>query len=70
MDQVTGLRYGVNVGQWIRDYPHYVLRAGFDALGYSARRRNEHGRPAGSPIGALTLDELAARVDEQEAQPG
>lgn len=66
MDQATGLEYGLNVGKWIKDYPDYALQAGFNAVGFSARRRNEHGRPGGAPIAALTLDELAALIDEQQ----
>ena len=62
MDQVTGLEYGLNVGQWIMDHPDYVLQGGFEGVGFTARRRSDRGRTAGRPIVALTLDELAALV--------
>jgi hypothetical protein len=63
MDQVTGSEYGLDVGKWIKDHPDYVLKSGFEGMGFTARRRNEQGRPVGGPIAALTLDELAALVD-------
>ena len=63
MDRVTGLEYGLDVGKWIKDHPEYLLQSGFEGLGFTARRRNEQGRAVGSPVAALTLDELAALVD-------
>jgi hypothetical protein len=67
MDQVTGLVYGLNVGKWIKDHPEYLLLSGFKGQGFTARRRNEQGRAVGSPVAALTLDELAALVDVRGA---
>jgi hypothetical protein len=63
MDQVTGLEYGLNVGKWIKDHPEYLLQSGFEGLGFTAKRRNEQGHAVGSPVTAMTLDELAALVD-------
>ncbi len=63
MDQVTGLEYGLNVGKWIKDHPEYHLQGGFEGLGFTAKRRNEQGQAVGSPVTAMTLDELAALVD-------
>ena len=63
MDQVTGQEYGLNVSKWIKDHPEYLLKGGFGGLGFTAKRRNEHGRAVGSPPTAMTLDELAALVD-------
>ena len=67
MDQVTGLVYGLNVGKWIKNHPEYLLLSGSDGRGFIARRRNEQGRAVGSPVAALTLDELAALVDMRGA---
>jgi hypothetical protein len=67
MDQVTGLVYGLNVGKWIKNHPEYLLLSGSDGWGFTARRRNEQGRAVGSPVAALTLDELAALVDVRGA---
>ena len=67
MDQVTGLEYGLNVSKWIKDHPEYLLQGGFEGLGFTARHRNEQGRAVGSPVTAMTLDELATLVDMRGA---
>ena len=60
--------YGPNVGRFIEDHPDWVVMAGFEGVGYSARRRDDRGRGAGSSESALTLDELAARLAEHRGQ--
>jgi hypothetical protein len=60
--------YGINVGRFIEDHPDWVIMAGFEGVGYSARRRDDRGRGAGISESALTLDELAARLAAQEEQ--
>ena len=55
------------MSKWIKDHPEYLLQSGFEGLGFTATRRNEQGRAVGSPVAALTLDELAALVDRHGA---
>lgn len=50
--------YDLNVGRWIEDHPDYILRAGFEGFGYEAQHRETRER-----VSALTLDELAAKLD-------
>jgi len=59
----TGDKWGVNIGGFVRHYDGWVIRAGPGNLGYSAQARNATGRPAGPRLDALTLDELAAKID-------
>jgi len=54
--------YDLNVGRWIADHPDYCLRAGFEGLGFEAKKRGANGRPAGERYTALTLDELAVML--------
>jgi hypothetical protein len=60
--------YDLNVGRFIQDHPSYILRIGFEGFGYEAQHRDEWGHGAGERYSALTLDELAARLDEADAQ--
>jgi hypothetical protein len=54
--------YGLNVGQFLRDHPQWVITAGPEGSGYTARRKDALGRPGGPRYSALTLDELAAKI--------
>ena len=58
-----GGRFGLNVGEWMRAYPDYILQGGFEGFGYVCWRRNKLGRPSGQGISALSLDELADVID-------
>jgi hypothetical protein len=62
-DDVYGGRFGLNVGEWMRAYPEYILQGGFEGFGYVCWRRNELGRSSGPSISALSLDELADVID-------
>jgi hypothetical protein len=67
--QLGGPRFGINVGAWIKEYgARYVLQGGTD--GFVCRRRSDDGRPSGQPMTARTLDELAERIDQRDAQAG
>ena len=65
-------QYGQNVKQLLDDYGHWVITAGFEGIGYNARRRNpknSHGH--GPPVAAMTLDGLAevmSAEDEADAE--
>lgn len=56
--------YKSNVSRWLDDHRGHVLMAGPYGKGYSARRKNGYGHGTGEPVTALTLDELAALLDE------
>lgn len=61
--------YDLNVGRFISEHPDWALSAGPGGAGYSAQRKNGHGHGAGEPVTALTLDELAARLEQEERTP-
>jgi hypothetical protein len=56
--------YGRNGARWLGAHPGWRLEPGFEGAGYYA------WRPDGDcePVSAATLDELAARVKEAEAE--
>lgn len=54
--------YDLDVGRFIRDHPGYRLAAGFEAAGYRARPREG----TGPWVSALTLDELDAKLRQEE----
>jgi hypothetical protein len=60
--------YGLNVGQFIRDHPDHVVTAGTNGSGYSAQRRGSWGKGTGPRVSALTLDELAELIGQQERE--
>ena len=63
-------RFRLNVGAWMQEYgPRYVLQGGPGGFGFLCWRRSGTGRPAGEPITAATLDDLAVLVDHREAHP-
>lgn len=57
--------YGVNVTRWKAEHPRYVLAGGFEAVGYRARPREG----TGPWVSALTLDELDAKLEQEEKTP-
>src|SRR5260370_35707681 len=57
--QLGGLRFGLNIGAWMKTYPCYVLQGGFDGFGFVCWRRSTTGRPSGEPMPAATLRDLA-----------
>lgn len=57
--------YELNVGRFIREHPEWIIAAGFEGVGYRARRRD-----GGSWVSALTLDELAAAMLEDTRPAG
>jgi hypothetical protein len=60
--------FGLNVGAWMQEYgARYVLQGGPGGFGFVCWRRSGTGRPAGEPITAATLDDLAGLVDHREA---
>jgi hypothetical protein len=61
------MNYDLNVGRFIEDHPDYIVRIGFDGLGYEAQHRDERGHGAGERYAALTLDELAAMLAKADA---
>jgi len=62
--------FGLNVGAWMQEYgARYVLQGGPGGFGFVCWRRSGTGRPAGQPITAATLDDLAVLVDHREAHP-
>lgn len=64
------MTYDLNIGRFIKDHPSHVISAAPSACGYSARRKDGDGRPTGPRLTALTLDELAAMIaEEQSARP-
>jgi hypothetical protein len=68
---IGGPRFGLNVGAWMKEYgARWVLQGGFDGFGFVCWRRSGTGRPAGQPIKAGTLDELAELVDHREPHSG
>lgn len=54
--------YGLNIGRFIREHPQWVIQAGPYGSGWSARRKDDAGRPGGQRLTALTLDDLAAQL--------
>jgi hypothetical protein len=67
----TGGTYDLNVTRIISDYPDFLIRGGFEGFGYSARRRaNGTGRPGGRELTGMSLDELAAKMDDARTTPG
>jgi hypothetical protein len=63
---VTGGRYDMNVTRLIDDYPDFAIRGGFEGVGYQAQQRRM-SLPRGKAIVAMTLDELADKMDELRA---
>jgi hypothetical protein len=62
-----GPRFGLNVGAWMREYgARYVLQGGRDGFGFACWRRDGAGRPAGQPVTAATLDDLAGLIEHGE----
>jgi hypothetical protein len=59
--------YGLNIGRFIREHPEWVIQAGPYGSGYSARRKDGAGRPAGQRLTALTIDDLAAQMAAPES---
>lgn len=49
--------YGLNIGRFLRDHREWIVCAGFEGVGYRARRRE-----GGPWREALTLDELAEQL--------
>jgi hypothetical protein len=71
VERLGGPRFGINVSAWMKEYgTRYVLQGGFDGFGFGfvCWRRSGDGRPAGQPMAARTLDELAEWADRYEAQ--
>lgn len=60
--------YGLNVTEFECDHPEWRVEAGFEGLGFSARRRVRTG-PRGPAVAAMTLNELAAKLPEAQARP-
>lgn len=58
----TGGTYDLNVGRLIDDYPDFYIRGGFEGVGYQAQKRSA-ALPRGKAIVAMSLDELAAKMD-------
>ena len=56
--------YGTNVGQFLKDHPGHAVCAGPQGSGYVARPKDSRSRGRGSPVSALTLDELDAKLDD------
>ena len=67
VQRLGGPKFGLNVGEWIKAYPCYVLQGGFDGFGFVCWRRSGEGRKAGEPMTAVTLDDLAGLGDYREA---
>ena len=68
VERSAGPRFGLSAGAWLKEYgARWVLQGGFDGFGFVCWRRSGTGRPAGQPISAATLDELAELVDHREA---
>jgi hypothetical protein len=59
--------YDLNVGRFIEDHPGYIVRVGFEGIGYQAQHRNEWGHGTGERYSALTLDELAVKLAKPDA---
>lgn len=59
--------YGSNVARFLAEHAGVVLQAGPDGSGYSAQRKNRWGHGVGQPVTALTLDELAAKLDGDDS---
>ena len=53
--------WGLNIGEFIKAYPDWLIRGGFDGFGHTAQRKVA-GRPTGPVLSALSLDELAAKI--------
>ena len=54
--------YDLNVGRFIQDHPAWWVRVGFEGFGFEAQHRETRER-----FSALTLDELAGKLQEHEA---
>ena len=52
------------------DGVRYALQGGSDGFGFVCWRRSGDRRPSGQPMTARTLDELAERIDQRDAQVG
>jgi hypothetical protein len=63
----SGDRYDVAIGRLLDDYPTFWIGGSPDGLGYRARMRAASGMLAGRELAALTLDELAGKMDEMLA---
>jgi hypothetical protein len=71
VERLGGPRFGLNVGAWMKEHgSRYVLQGGFDGFGFVCWERSGTGRPAGQPISAATLDELAELVEHRERMQG
>lgn len=68
-----GRPYDHFVGHLVQDYPDFIVLAGFEGCGYRARMIPPPGMPGngrghvGRELSALTLDELADKMDEMRA---
>ena len=60
-DTEPGSGWGLRIGDFIKAYPDWLIRGGFDGFGHTAQRKVT-GRPAGPVLTALSLDELAAKI--------
>jgi hypothetical protein len=54
--------YELNIGRFIEDHSNYVIQAGPGGFGYQAQLRDDSGKGVGERWSALTLDELAAKL--------
>jgi hypothetical protein len=52
--------YGVNIGRFIAEHPGWQVSGLL--FGYTARKRDDRGRPRGKRRSARTLDELAGKL--------
>lgn len=52
--------FDLNVGRFIREHPGWIVCAGFEGVGFRARRRE-----GGAWVSALTLDELAEMLGRE-----
>jgi hypothetical protein len=67
---VTGVEYGLNIGRFISDHRGWRVQARFGGPGYTARRKGSNGRPSGKQHTAVTLDELHAKITDEENSGG
>lgn len=56
--------YEHNIRALMDDFHHWVILGGFEGVGYTARRRDEKtSKGYGPAVTAMTLDELAYKMD-------
>jgi hypothetical protein len=59
--------WGPNIGGFIAEHrERWVIRGCGSGFGWSAQRRNDHGRPRGPLLESLSLDELDEKIRAAE----